>query len=267
MVTLVNPARERMKKNEAALGAGIRHSRHAEIAGAMAVAGFDFLFIDLEHSAMPLDVCSQISAAALHAGISPLVRVPEGDLNLAARVLDTGALGIIMPHVESADEARAIVARQKFPPMGNRSTSGNIAQFSYDPSISAKEGTAAVNEALLVVVMVETENAVAHADEIAAVPGVDVLMIGTGDLTSSLGLHGQFEHERILKAYDTVLNACAKHNKWAGMGGVGPEDAMSRYIGRGIRFVLAGNDLMFITAGATRRTAALRGKEKTLNPA
>lgn len=267
MVTLVNPARERMKKNEAALGAGIRHSRHAEIAGTMAMAGFDFLFIDLEHSAMSLDVCSQISAAALHAGIAPLVRVPEGDLNLAARVLDTGALGIIMPHVENADEARAIVTRQKFPPMGNRSTSGNIAQFSYDPSISAKDGTKAVNESLLVVVMLETENAISHADEIAAVPGVDVLMIGTGDLTSSLGLHGQFEHERILKAYDTVIKACAKHNKWSGMGGVGPEDAMSRYIGRGIRFVLAGNDLMFITAGATRRTAALRGKEKALNPA
>jgi 2-keto-3-deoxy-L-rhamnonate aldolase RhmA len=226
----------------------------------MAASGFDFLFIDLEHSSMPLDVASQISAAALHAGISPLVRVPEGDHNLASRILDSGALGIIMPHVESAAEAREIVDRQKFPPLGHRSTSGGIAQFSYG-NIPAKEGTQAVNESLLVVVMVETENAVAHADEIAAVPGVDVLMIGTGDLTSSLGLHGQFEHERILKAYDTVIKACAKHNKWAGMGGVGTEDAMARYIGRGIRFVLAGNDLMFITAGATRRTAALRGKE------
>lgn len=266
MVTLANPARARMAKGEAALGAGIRHSRHAEIAGAMATSGFDFLFIDLEHSSMPLDVASQISAAALHAGISPLVRVPEGDHNLASRILDSGALGIVMPHVENAAQAREIVDRQKFPPLGHRSTSGGIAQFSY-ASIPAKEATQAVNESLLVIVMVETENAVANADEIAAVPGVDVLMIGTGDLTSSLGLHGQFEHERILKAYDTVIKACAKHNKWPGMGGVGTEDAMARYIGRGIRFVLAGNDLMFITAGATRRTAALRGKEKALSPA
>jgi 2-keto-3-deoxy-L-rhamnonate aldolase RhmA len=266
MVTLVNPARERMKKNEAALGLGLRHSRHAEIAGAIKEAGMDFLFIDLEHSSMPLDVCSQISAAALHAGIAPLVRVPEGDHNLASRVLDSGALGIVMPHVENAADARVIVDRQKFPPLGHRSTSGPIAQFSYN-STPAKEGTKAVNEALLVVVMLESENAVANAEEIAAVPGVDVLMIGTGDLTSSLGLHGQFEHERILKAYDTVIKACAKHNKWPGMGGVGAEDAMQRYIGRGIRFVLAGNDLMFITAGATRRAAALRGHEKALSPA
>jgi 2-keto-3-deoxy-L-rhamnonate aldolase RhmA len=261
MVTLANPARERMKKNEAALGAGIRHSRHAEIAGAMAVAGFDFLFIDLEHSSMPLDVCSQISAAALHAGISPLVRVPEGDHNLAARVLDTGALGIIMPHVESAADARTIVARQKYPPVGQRSTSGPMAQFSY-AAHPAKEAAQAANESLLVIVMLETETAIARADEIAAVPGVDVLMIGTGDLTSSLGLQGQFEHERILGAYDTVLQACAKHGKWAGMGGVGTEDAMARYIARGVRFVLAGNDLNFMTAGAARRSQALRGKEQ-----
>jgi 4-hydroxy-2-oxoheptanedioate aldolase len=267
MVTLTNPARIRMERDEAAIGPGIRHSRHAEIAGAMAAAGFDFLFIDLEHSSMSLDVCSQISAAAIHAGISPLVRVPEGDHNLAARVLDSGAHGIVMPHVENAEEARLIVDRQKFPPMGHRSTSGAMAQFSYDASISAKEGAKAINDGLLVIVMLETENAIAHADEIAAVPGVDVLMIGTGDLTSSLGLQGQFEHERILRAYDTVIKACAKHKKWPGMGGVGAEDAMARYIGRGMRFILAGNDLGFLTAAATRRAQGLRGKEKLLGAA
>jgi 2-keto-3-deoxy-L-rhamnonate aldolase RhmA len=250
-----------MEKNETALGIGIRHARHVEIAGAMAKSGFDFLFIDLEHSSMSLDVCSNISAAAIHAGIAPLVRVPERDLNLAARVLDTGALGIIMPHVESADEARAVVDRQKFPPMGQRSISGAPAQFSFDGTIPLKEATAAANAGLLVIVMLETENAVAKAGEIAAVPGVDVLMIGTSDLTASMGIQGQFEHERVLKAYDTVLAACARHKKWPGMGGVGTEAAMTNYIKRGVRFVLAGNDLNLMTAAATQRSKALRGKE------
>jgi 2-keto-3-deoxy-L-rhamnonate aldolase RhmA len=261
MITLHNPARERMEQGEAALGVGIRHSRHAEIAGAMKSAGFDFLFIDLEHSAMPLDGAVQISAAALHAGIAPLVRVPEGDHNLAARLLDGGALGIVMPHVETATEAGEIVRRQKFPPTGQRSVSGGFAQFSYGP-MDARAGADAINRGLLVVVMLETERGIANADEIAAVPGVDVLMIGTGDFTSSLGLHGQFEHERVLKAYETVIAACARHGKWPGMGGVGAEDAMARYIGRGMRFILAGNDIAFITAGAARRAAALRGKER-----
>lgn len=266
MVTLRNPARERMEKGEAALGVGIRHARHVEIAGAMKSAGFDFLFIDLEHSSMPLDTAVQISAAALQAGISPLVRVPEGEHGMATRLLDGGALGIVMPHVENAAEARAIVDRQKFPPVGQRSVSGGFAQFSYG-SVGMQEGTEAINKALLVIVMLETERAIGNAEEIAAVPGVDVLMIGTGDLTASLQLHGQFEHERVLKAYETVIGACARHGKWPGMGGVSTEEAMARYIGRGMRFVLAGNDIAFITAGATRRAAALRGKEKSLSAA
>jgi 4-hydroxy-2-oxoheptanedioate aldolase len=261
VLKLRNPARERMQKGEAAIGAGIRHSRHVEIAGVMREAGFDFLFIDLEHSSMPLDTAVQISAAAVQAGISPLVRVPEHDLNMAARILDGGAMGIVMPHVDTAEQARAVVARQKFPPIGHRSTSGGFAQFSYG-AVGAKEGAEAVNESLLVIIMLETEESIANADEIAAVPGVDVLMIGTGDLTSSLGLHGQFEHERVLKAYDKVLKACERHGKWPGMGGVTTEDAMARYIGRGMRFILAGNDINFMIAGATRRAAALRGKEQ-----
>ncbi len=257
-LTLANPARARMEKNEAALGAGIRHSRHPEIAGLMRAAGFDFLFIDLEHSTMSPDMAGQIGAAARSCGIAPIVRVPEYDHLMAGRILDGGALGIVMPHVENAAQAREIVDRQKFPPLGHRSTSGPIAQFDYLQTLNGREATAAVNESLLVVVMVETENAIAHADEIAAVEGVDVVMIGTGDLTSSLGLQGQFEHERILAAYETVLAACKKHKKWAGMGGVGPEDVMCRYINKGVRFVLAGNDTNFIAAGAARRATALR---------
>ncbi len=257
-VTLANPARQRMERDEPALGAGIRHSRHPEIAGLMRAAGFDYLFIDLEHSTMSPDMAMQIAAAARSCGISPIVRVPEYDHNMAGRVLDGGALGIVMPHVENAAQAREIVDRQKFPPLGHRSTSGPFAQFDYVQGVNPREGAAAINASLLVVVMVETENAISHADEIASVPGVDVVMIGTGDLTSSLGLQGQFEHERILAAYETVLAACKKHGKWAGMGGVGTEDAMCRYIQKGVRFILAGNDTNFIAAGATRRAGALR---------
>jgi 4-hydroxy-2-oxoheptanedioate aldolase len=260
MAIMANPTRERMSKNQAALGPGLRHARHPEIAGAMKTAGYDFLFIDLEHSAMSLDTCSQISAAAIQAGIAPLVRVPEGDHNLATRALDSGALGIIMPHVESAAEARTIVARQKYPPMGQRSVAGPMPQLSYAP-IPAKDAMQAANESLLVIVMLETESAVSRADEIAAVPGVDVLMIGTSDFTASIGLQGQFEHKRVIKAYDTVIAACRKHNKWAGMGGVGTEDAMARYIKKGVRFVLSGNDLNLLMAAATSRATALRGKE------
>ena len=121
MIEIDNPARTRMATGGLALGVGLRSARGVEIAMAMKTAGFDFLFIDLEHGAMSLDTATQIACAALGVGISPLVRVPEGAHSMASRALDGGALGIVMPHVETAEEARQIVARQKFPPLGPRS--------------------------------------------------------------------------------------------------------------------------------------------------
>jgi len=103
-----NPARERLLQGELSVGLGLRQARTVDIAAAMATCGFDWLFIDREHGTMPLDTAVQISVAALTAGISPIVRVPSGQYSLATRVLDGGALGIVMPHVDTPEEAREI---------------------------------------------------------------------------------------------------------------------------------------------------------------
>jgi 2-keto-3-deoxy-L-rhamnonate aldolase RhmA len=174
------------------------------------------LFIDLEHGAMSLDVATQISCAALSAGIAPLVRVPEGAHDMASRMLDGGALGVVMPHVETAEEARQIVARQKFPPQGQRSMYASYAHVGFADTHRG-ETADAINAASLVTVMLESERGIANADEIAAVDGVDVLMIGTGDLTAELGLQGQPDHATIVEAYRTVGQACAANGSaWAG---------------------------------------------------
>ena len=102
-MTIRNPARERLSKGELALGIGLRQARTVDIAAAMATCGYDWLFIDLEHGTMPLDTAVQIAVAALSAGIAPLVRVPSQDYALATRALDGGALGIVMPHVDTAE--------------------------------------------------------------------------------------------------------------------------------------------------------------------
>jgi len=107
-MTVRNPARERLNNGELCLGIGLRQARTVDIAAAMATCGFDWLFIDLEHGTMPLDTAMQISVAALTAGISPVVRVPARQYSLATRVLDGGALGIVVPHVDTAEEARAM---------------------------------------------------------------------------------------------------------------------------------------------------------------
>src|SRR5271166_4344806 len=100
-----NVAREKLEQGQLSLGVGIRMTRSVEIAKAMAVAGFDWLFLDMEHGVMSLEACAQISTAALDAGIAPIARVPNGEYAIATRALDNGALGIVMPHVDTAAEA------------------------------------------------------------------------------------------------------------------------------------------------------------------
>ena len=119
-----NVAREKLEEGKLSLGVGIRMTRSVEIAKAMAVAGFDWLFLDMEHGVMSLESCAQIATAALDAGIAPIARVPNGEYSIATRALDNGVLGIVMPHVDTADEAREVVNRLKYPPVGHRSMGG-----------------------------------------------------------------------------------------------------------------------------------------------
>lgn len=258
MVDLSNPARDRLEAGELALGIGLRHTRNVEIAKAAKAVGFDWLFIDLEHSSMSIDTAQQISVTALDVGITPIVRVPEGENALAVRLLTGGAMGTVMPHVDTADEARAIVDEQRFPPVGHRGSGGVTAHFDFQ-RVPHEEATRLMNEKTLITVMLESQEAIANADAIAAVEGVDVLMIGTGDLTAELGIHGNPEHPDIVAAYQTVTAAAKAHGKWVGTGGVGPGEALARYIDMGVRFVLAGGDLGFMMQAARARTEFLRG--------
>jgi 4-hydroxy-2-oxoheptanedioate aldolase len=259
-MTARNPARERLSKGELSLGIGLHHARTIDIAAAMATCGYDFLFIDLEHCAMGIETAVQISQAALTAGVTPLVRVPAGQFSLATRVLDGGALGIVMPHVDTADDARAVVDHLKYPPMGHRSAGGTMAYFGFRP-VPIGEATKTMNAETLVVVMLETPQAIANADAIAAVDGVDVLLIGTNDLMMEMGLAGQFAHAEVARAYDTVISACRRHGKWPGMGGIYTEDLMAKYIAMGMRMIIAGNDFGLLIAAAGQRAKALREKQ------
>src|SRR5258708_27612343 len=128
---LTNPAKERLDKGELALGMGVGGMRGVEIARLMRSAGFDWLFIDLEHGSASVETACQISVAALDAGIAPFVRVPAGELALGARCLDGGALGIVIPHVDTPEQARAMVDAFRFPPLGHRSIGGAYPHFGF----------------------------------------------------------------------------------------------------------------------------------------
>jgi 4-hydroxy-2-oxoheptanedioate aldolase len=236
---------------------GLRQARTVDIATIAGTCGFDWLFIDTEHNSMSIDTASQIAMAAVATGVTPLVRVPGHQHYHCARALDNGALGVVVPHVDDAEQARAVVDACRYPPLGHRSIAGNMPGLAF-ANVPTGEATARMNDETLVVVMLETPRAIANAEAIAAVDGIDVLLVGTNDLCAEMGIHGQFDHPRVPEAYRQVLDACAKHGKHPGMGGVYDPTLMSRYIPMGMRFVLSGNDLGFLMAGARERSTMLR---------
>ena len=142
--------------------------------------------------------------------------------------------------------------------MGHRSIGGGYPHFGFAP-VPAKDVVTALNDATLVVAMIETPRAVENAERIAAIPGIDVLLMGTNDLCLELGIPGQLEHEKVVGAIDTVVAACQKHGKWPGLGGVYGKELAKRYIGRGMRFILAGNDLGLLLSAAQDQATFVRG--------
>jgi 2-keto-3-deoxy-L-rhamnonate aldolase RhmA len=184
--------------------------------------------------------------------------VPGKEHHHASRLLDNGAQGIVVPHVDTVEEAQRAVAYCKYPPVGTRSVAGAQPQFAFQ-NAPLGEATQIVNDETLVVVMLETPQAIANADSIAAVAGVDVVLIGTNDLCAEMGIPAQFANSKVEDAYRTVIAACRRHGVHPGMGGVYEPKLMEKYIKLGMRFILSGSDFSFIMAGGRERTSFLHG--------
>lgn len=257
MIKIQNMAKEKLKAGELVIGIGLRQARTVDIAKAMKTAGFDWLFIDMEHNSMDLDTAVQISVTAQDVGITPLVRVPGFQHFHASRVLDGGAQGIVVPHVDTKEVALQMVEQCKYPPVGKRSVAGAQPMLDFETH-SMQAATEAVNEATFLVLMLETSTAIKNADEIAQVPGVDCLLIGTNDLCMDMGIPGQLDHPKVIEAYEKTIDACNRHGKYLGMGGVYNFDLMQKYIGLGARLVLAGSDLGLMIGAGKEQTTRLR---------
>jgi len=253
MPLVPNKTKRKMQAGELALGFGVHHLRSAAAPALAAASGHDWMFLDNEHGAFSVDQLAQLCIAALPTGVTPLVRVCAGAIDEATRALDNGALGIVMPHVDTAKEARRIAEAFRYPPQGRRSWGGPPAIYGYQPPAMA-EAQQAINAEILTVVMIESPEAVKNAADIAAVDGVDVLLIGTSDLSSELGIAGQMGHPKVIEAYETVGAACRKHGKILGMGGVYDEQNATRYVGMGALFVLTGSDHSYMMMGANARS-------------
>ena len=253
---LRNPMKEKLARGEVVASMTVRLVSGIEIARIAKTAGFDSLYVDMEHSSFSLQTTGQICMAALEAGITPLVRVPG--VAEVSRVLDGGALGIIAPHVRSAAEARDYVRAAKFPPLGDRSAAGPLPHLHYR-AFPAAEADAALNAASTLMVQFESEEALAKSDEIVAVEGVDMVMIGSNDLLADWGLAGQYEHARLREAYAITIAACRKHGKHVGVGGLSSRPELAaEFVRMGARYVSTGTDLGFLLAAATAKAKEVR---------
>jgi 2-keto-3-deoxy-L-rhamnonate aldolase RhmA len=249
--------RHRIDAGELVLCLALAQARTADIPMIAAAAGFDAVYVDLEHTATSLETVSLLCTGAIAAGITPLVRVPSHAPDHLTRALDVGAMGVIVPHVETREEAAAIADACRFPPRGHRSVAGPNPSNRYRAT-PQRELLDAFDAQTIVAVMLETPAAVARAGEIASVPGVDMVMLGPHDLTAEMGILGDFDDPAFLDAARTVAKACREHGVIFGIAGIRDQELLTELVGLGLRFVSAGTDVGFLAEAAGAQVQRLR---------
>jgi 2-keto-3-deoxy-L-rhamnonate aldolase RhmA len=225
-----------------------------EAADALAVAGLDWLFVDMEHSPV-LDPTAVLHIVQAIAGkVDVLVRVPTNDEAWIKKVLDTGADGVIVPHVNSADEALRAVNAAKYPPLGRRSV-GITPAHGYGANFVGYNDRA--NESTALVVQIEDIIAVEHLDEIIATPGVDAAFIGPYDLSGSMGRLGRVDDPDVRRVIERVVNGCAKAGMPLGFFST-TTDGAREALERGIHFLAVGTDIGLLMGAAEDIVASLK---------
>jgi 4-hydroxy-2-oxoheptanedioate aldolase len=242
-----------------ALGLGLRIMSGALGARAAAAAGFDWLFLDLEHGQFSFDRLCETMLAAHVVGLVPVVRMGSLDPAFANRVLTNGATALIFPHVDTPSQAATCAAACRFAPQGIRGVPAFFPQLGFvKPELG--DATRRLNDMTNVVVMIESAEAVANAEAIAATEGVDMLFVGASDLTVQFGRPGVYLDSDVQAALTRVADACAAHSKLAGFGGIWDPEIVRDLCARGFSCVLAGNDLDLLVPAARARSSSLRSE-------
>ncbi len=233
----------KLKKRQITIGSWITIG-HPSVAEIMAGTGFDWLAIDMEHSAITLDQAQTLISIIELKGVTPLVRVAENNPILIKRVMDAGAHGVIVPMVNTKEDALKAVAAVKYPPQGNRGVGLSRAhKYSLDFE-SYKKWNQAQS---VVIVQVEHHKSVANLEEIMAVSGVDGFIIGPYDLSGSLGCPGEFQNPMVVKAFDDVLKKSKKYKYQMGIHVVDPKPkVVAEKIKQGYIFIGVGTDFLFL---------------------
>ena len=242
-----NPLKEKLKAGHAVIGVVISVN-NVEVAAQAANLGFDFLWIEMEHSPISLEGLRNMVLATRGLPAVPIARPPVNELWTAKRVLDAGALGVIFPFTRTPELARQAVVACRYPPLGLRGSGADLAQFRWADAAGYYDFA---DENVLVVAVVEDTSAVSHIDAIAATAGIDVLFIGTSDLSFSLGLRGRQDSPLLDEAVGTITAAAKRHGKVLGRPARTTEE-IQHFGKQGFQFFMTGTEIDLMSAGAAQ---------------
>ncbi len=252
----INRTKQLLKEGRVALGVSQSQLRSAEIPRMFAAAGLDWIFIDAEHGCFSIETIQDLVRTSLLTPITPVVRIADLQYDLVARALDMGAEGIILPRVESPDLLSKAIRWAKFPPAGVRGFGLTPPAIGYH-NASFAEITSHLNEQTLVVAQIESQTALDRCEELAAVPGVDALLVGPADLSISLGVGGQWDHPKLSAAIEKVIDTCRRHQRWPAIQ-VRNAALANTWMQRGMKLVGCGNDQVLLWNAVSQLAAELR---------
>jgi 2-keto-3-deoxy-L-rhamnonate aldolase RhmA len=247
-----NPVKERLKRGEPVFGAVISINS-VEVAAQVAAMGFDFLWLEMEHTPLTLDTVRNVVLATRGLPAIPFARPPVNELWTAKRVLDAGVLGVVFPFTSTAALAQQAAAACRYPPEGMRGSGADLAAFRW-PAPQGYYDFADNN--VVVVTIVEDLAGLSNIEEIAATPGIDVIFIGTSDLSFALGLRGEQNHPKLEAAVATIAAAAKKHGKAVGRPAMSVKEAKT-FQKKGFQFFFVGSDVDFLRSGAAQMLGPL----------
>lgn len=248
--------KKRLREGGLVVGTIISEVRNPNVAYMLAQCGFDFFILDNEHGTYSSETVSNIIAAARGAGISVIVRIPEIRRATILKPLDSGAAGLLVPQVNTVDQAKEIIKHAKYPPAGDRGVALRRAHSLYGKPAAA-EYLKQANEDTFIAVQAESTKAIENLEEIVSVPGIDCIFVGPFDLSVSLGIPGQVTHPREVEAIDKILEVCQKHNSVAGIL-MFDLAALKPLVEKGMRFVAYSSDISLLADAAAKGVVELK---------
>ena len=251
-----NKVKRTLLQGGVALGTFVFEFNTSGIARLVADAGAEFVVFDCEHSGWSTETVRELLATVGSADLVPMVRVPTTRYEYVARALDMGAMGVMVPMVETEEQARDIVEYAMYPPAGRRGAAFGVAHDDYTEGDVAMKMLSA-NEEQLLLAQIETTRGLENVDAIAGVDSIDVLWVRHFDLTCSMGIPGQFTNPDYLHALDRIVDACRRRGKIPGMMASSVEDARD-LLARGFRCLSYSGDLWIYKDALRRGLASIR---------